>query len=220
MISYIPAFSLLLVFFVAFVILLRKFTSEQLLEIFLGNSLLFLVSLLLYVTLLVLHLFQNQTWTADLLKIIIGIFVGASTTFVSSKEGDGKGVEIKGGQFGDHAKVAGRDINEIIENLQSDVAEIKDSVVNQFSTIEQKLEKVDAGEGMPIDCLVVVSYKWFRNGDSEIEDYLGSIIAEKQIQGWRFKTLSSDFKGIDGMMLVFTRPAESERGRCLVEYRM
>ncbi|MCC6499682.1 MAG: hypothetical protein IT313_05375 [Anaerolineales bacterium] len=146
--QYIPAISLLVAFLVVFVALLRKFTGEQLANIFTGKNFLLLSSLLLFLTLSVVHLFQNQTWTADVLKVIVGVFVGVSATFAAdSGKGKGEqGVDMGSSKLGDNAKVAGRDINEFIDkvfndikNVRGDISQVKDSVIKQYPTIHDSL---------------------------------------------------------------------------------
>src|SRR6266542_5071256 len=117
--EYVPAISLLVAFLIVFIAIIRKFSGEQLGSIFTGKNFLLLSSLLLFLILSVVHLFQNQTWTADVLKVIVGVFVGVSATFAADS-GKGKsenGVDMGSSKLGDNAKVAGRDINEFIDKV-------------------------------------------------------------------------------------------------------
>lgn len=146
--EYIPAISLLVAFLIIFIAVLRKFNGEQLSNIFTGRNFLLLSSLFLFLTLSVVHLFQNQTWTADVLKVIVGVFVGVSATF-AAESGKGKGehgVDMGSSKLGDNAKVAGRDINEFIDkvfndikNVRGDISQVKDSVIKQYPTIQNSL---------------------------------------------------------------------------------
>lgn len=146
--EYIPAISLLVAFLIIFIAVLRKFNGEQLSSIFAGRNFLLLSSLFLFLTLSVVHLFQNQTWTADVLKVIVGVFVGVSATF-AAESGRGKGehgVDMGSSKLGDNAKVAGRDINEFIDkvfndikNVRGDISQVKDSVIKQYPIIQDSL---------------------------------------------------------------------------------
>jgi gas vesicle protein len=149
--EYIPAISLLVVFLIIFIAVLRKFNGEQLSTIFAGKNFLLLSSFLLFLILVIVHLFQNQTWTADVLKVIVGVFVGVSATF-AAESGKGKsehGVDMGSSKLGDNAKVAGRDINEFIDkvindikNVRGDISQVKDSVIKQYPTIQSSLTDI------------------------------------------------------------------------------
>jgi len=149
--EYVPAISLLVAFLIVFIAIIRKFSGEQLASIFTGKNFLLLSSLLLFLILSVVHLFQNQTWTADVLKVIVGVFVGVSATFAADS-GKGKsehGVDMGSSKLGDNAKVAGRDINEFIDkvindikNVRGDISEVKDSVIKQYPTIQNSLSDI------------------------------------------------------------------------------
>jgi len=149
--EYIPAISLLVVFLIIFIAVLRKFNGEQLSTIFAGKNFLLLSSFLLFLILVIVHLFQNQTWTADVLKVIVGVFVGVSATF-AAESGKGKsehGVDMGSSKLGDNAKVAGRDINEFIDkvindikNVRGDISQVKDSVIKQYPTIQNSLSDI------------------------------------------------------------------------------
>jgi hypothetical protein len=214
--EYIPPISLLLVFVVVFVALLRKFTGEQLVNMFAGKNFLLFAAIILFCVLTVVHLFQAQSWTADVLKVIVGIFVGVSAAYSgdSGKEGkkrdNGHGVDIDSSRFGDHAKIAGRDINEIIENMQGDIAQIRDSVVNQYSAIETTLADLAPQEKQVLDYLVNTVYE---RGSDKMTAAMQEVINAWQSEGWEFTSFSSDYQGIDGALLLFTRPSRGEKSR-------
>lgn len=142
--EYIPALSLLVTFIIIFIAIFRKFNNEQLVNIFSGRNFVLLLSFALFLILLIVHLFQSQTWTADVLKVIIGVFIGVSTTFVAES-----GVNIGSSKLGDNAKIAGRDINEFIDkvvndikNVRGDISQVKDSVIKQYPTIQNSLTDI------------------------------------------------------------------------------
>jgi hypothetical protein len=215
--EYIPAISLLVAFLIIFALFLNKITSEQLAKIFSGKNFLLLASLILFLVLLIVHLFQNQTWTADVLKIIVGIFVGASASFSTSSEKskkEGSSVDINESQFGDHAKLAGRDINETIDNMQGDIDQIKDSVINQYSTLQKMAIDLNQDGEQVSDYLINTIYDRFsQNRPERITDALQRVIDHWQSDGWQFKTITSDYNGIDGMIMLFARPSNDEKSK-------
>lgn len=120
-------------------------------------------------------------------------------------------VDASSSNFGDNAKLAGRDINETIEKMETDVANIKDAVFNQFSNIQQVLsDQSKKNEGK--DYLVNTIYERGQGMPQEIN----SVINHWSEYGWSLKTLSSDFQGMDGIFLVFERERQNETAT--VEY--
>src|SRR5712671_4353671 len=76
---------------------------------------------------------NDITAAMGILGTIAGYLFGATRARDSEESQSRSSVNASGAKFGDDAKVAGRDINEMIENLQGDVKEIKDSVINQVT---------------------------------------------------------------------------------------
>lgn len=219
--EYIPAITLLLATIIVFIAIFRKLTGEQLTKVFEGKNFLLVASLILFLVLSIVHLFQNQDWTADILKVIVGVFVGVSAAFVSDSSkkstGDGDGVDISSSQLGDHAKIAGRDINETIENMQNDIAQIRDSVINQYTKIEETLGAAQPENEVIYDYILNTIYERFYQDDPyRITKVIQNVINRWQSEGWKFVNISSDYHGIDGMILFFVRP--SRDGRSKVSY--
>lgn len=214
--SYIPAISLLVAFVIIVVVVLVKLKSEQLLKIFSGKNFLLISTIVLFCVMAVVHLFNPQDWTADVLKVIVGVLVGASAAFTSSdKKSEGTNVGEGATQIGSNNKMAGRDINETIENMQgnienmrSEISQIKDSVVNQYTEIENSLSSISPKEDVVLDYLINTIYE---RGSDDMTKAIGKVVSTRQIQGWKFSHLSSDYQGMDGVILVFTKPSESNR---------
>lgn len=155
----VPAISLLVTFIIIFSVLAWKLSASQLEKIFAGKNFLLLASLLLFMVLLVVHLFQNQPWTADILKVIVGVLVGAGAALFKEEEkdkkekstGQGSNVDVNASQFGDNAKIAGRDINEVIEKMEGDINNMKgnidqisNAVINQYQTLGDSLAELSS----------------------------------------------------------------------------
>jgi gas vesicle protein len=214
--NYIPAISLLVAFVIIVVVLTIKLKSEQLEKIFSGKNFLLIAAIVLFCVLSVVHLFNPQDWTADVLKVIVGVLVGASAAFTASdKKSEGTSVGEGAAQIGSNNKMAGRDINETIENMQgnienmkSEVSQIKDSVVNQYTKIEKSLSSLSPQNDIVLDFLINTIYE---RGSDDMTKAMGKVINARQNQGWRFSHLSSDYQGIDGVILVFTKPSEGSQ---------
>jgi peptidoglycan hydrolase CwlO-like protein len=110
------------------------------------NALIF-VALFLFILVLITHLFRQQTWTPDTLKIIIGVLIGAGSSKLSkTKKEDEKANNL--GLNNNNIKdsiinQALGDINQKIENFKSEVSKIEHAIVNQYPTIEQKLDQLN-----------------------------------------------------------------------------
>lgn len=221
--EYIPAISLLVAFVVMIIGLFWKLTNEQLVKVFSGKNFLLLAAIVLFCIISIVHLFHPETWTADVLKVITGVLVGASAAFAAesgkkaAKPGEGSGVDITSSQFGDGAKVAGRDINEIIENMQGtienmrgEVSQIRDSVINQYSNIETALTNIAPSREQVFDYLINTIYE---RGSDRMTTAVEKVVNTWQSEGWTLSFFSSDYQGVDGVFLLFTRPSRGRQSR-------
>lgn len=135
----IPAIAILIGGLTIFIAVLQKFSTEELLKLCEGKNFVLTLAFLLFGTLLVVHLFKDQPWTADVLKILAGILVGAAS---ASSASAGSQTAI-----GTNIKQAMRDL---IEEVNGDIQEIKDSVVNQYATINESLSDLNDVVGSPV----------------------------------------------------------------------
>lgn len=200
--EYLPAISILISFIVIFIGLIWKFNSEQLLTMFTEKTFLLLAAITLFVVLSVVHLFQAQTWTADVLKVIVGVLVGASAAFTSSvnkekKKASESSVDICPSSFGNNTKIAGRDINEVIEEMYNEVSEIRDSVVNQYNKVLGTIEQSNQ----------VLEYLFYTAFfvDGEPIDQAAKIIRNLQNSGWHLFATTASYINQEGIVLIFRR---------------
>ncbi len=170
-----------------------------------------LVIVATFSTLLALTKTESLNAAMGILGAIAGYLFGIKDSLDKGKEKK-EGVDIDSSQFGDYAKIAGRDINEKIENMQGDIAQIKDSVINQFSTIEKSLTNLDAQSWQMQDYLVNTIFE--RNPPKMVEA-IGKVVNRWQQEGWRFRRITADYQVIDGIMLVFTKPCDRDRSKFL-----
>lgn len=129
-----------------------------------------------------------------ILGAIAGYLFGAKAGDSEESE-SGSSVDASGATFGNAAKVAGRDINEMIENLQGDVKEIKDSVINQV------LDSSGISDGVVTEFLFTTSFLKAREPINES----AKAIRNLQRRGWSLFSIASGYGGDDGLVLVFRR---------------
>ncbi len=142
MIQFVPALSLLIAFLVITLVVLAKVKTEQLPALLEAKNILLLFAAGLFCILLVVHLFKEQPWTADLLKVVAGVLAGAVATLTATSKDKPKD-SIAQTAIGNDIQQAGRDINNI-KKMVGDLQHVTDSVVNQFQTIQQSVAKVSA----------------------------------------------------------------------------
>jgi hypothetical protein len=202
--------TLLVFLLIVFFAILFRFSPEQLLPFFRHRNSSLILGFALFTVLLVVHLFSAQPWLADVLKVMVGALLGLGTAEVSkpkpvaSSEG---GVSAEGAVFGDNAEVAGRDINKTIERMQNDIAHFKDAVVNQYQTIHAIANSL-GGAAADNDYIVNTIYE---RGVQEVATGMKKVIARWTSEGWRLRFFSSDYQGMDGITLVFSRASRGGR---------
>lgn len=132
--EYIAPLSILITFLIIVIAVLWKFESSDLLKLFEGKNLLIFLTSILFITLLVVHLFEEQSWMADTLKIVVGILVGIGSSSVVSKTQTAIGENIN------------QAMRDIIERVDGDIKDLHDSIVNQYTSINQQLTDLTKSE--------------------------------------------------------------------------
>jgi len=136
--EYIPALSLLLALMLIIFAVFWKFGGEQLVQIFAHANFVLIVAVFLFCIVGIVHLFEPQNWTADLLKVLVGVLVGAATAPSLSGEPSRRtgGVDISGSVR--DSEVAGRDLNKMIdqvERMYGDIKEVRDSAITNLENV-------------------------------------------------------------------------------------
>jgi hypothetical protein len=217
MLPYVPAISLLVVFLIIVIVLQRKFTGEDLAKVFDGKNFLLFSAVILFCILLVVHLFKEQSWTADVLKVIVGVLVGAGAAYA---KGEGKGAGQTQTAVGNAIQQA---MGDIIGEMKGDIGQLKDSIVHQNQTIQQILSDIEGrdDESSP----VIKDRKYIRieshdpsfieelekiqraGGDwtrvwmdrclsnPEFQSQISEKLQELRAEGWRIKEMNLDNHG-------------------------
>ena len=153
LIDYIPAIILLVSIMTIILVVITKFGHKFFDSDYKTDNILIFVASFLFIVVLITHLLREQAWTADTLKIIIGVLIGAGSSKLSkTKKEDEKGTNLNltGNEIKDSiVNQALGDINQTIENLKSEVSKIEHAIVNQYPTIEQKLDLINQASLKP-----------------------------------------------------------------------
>ena len=129
---------------------------------------------------------------------ILGAIAGYLFGAVETKKQDTSSASAINSKFGDNTKIAGRDINETIEKLEGSISNIEQAVIKQGG------EKSHTNNDFLIQTI-------YQRSQDDIKDALDKTLNFRQQDGWEFSHLSSDFQGMDGIYLVFTKPTSSAR---------
>lgn len=203
--DWIPAILILISVMTISLVILFKYGKELFSKEYQTNNLLLWISGLLFIIVLIVHLFKEQTWTGDTLKVLIGIMVGSGATKASEKKTPlGNAVDISGQVGGD---IAGGDINKTIQNIREAISDIQNSVVHQNNQINQL-----ASDNTKTDYLINTIYE----RENNITGGLENVIQHWTGGGWTLKYFTSDYSGMDGLILIFTRPMLGTRPQ--IEY--
>ncbi|MFP3764610.1 hypothetical protein [Prevotella intermedia] len=164
------------------------------------SNILILIGAFLFITIIIVHLFREQPWTADILKILIGILVGAGSVSIVNRNVGGNSIDISGNTNGD---IAGRDINKNIQNIEKGISDIRDSVVHQNNQIKQFVS-----ENNDYDYLVTIMHPIKID---EFHEEIENLINEYQNKGWTLKQIVPEYRRLDGILIFFTRKKQGEK---------
>jgi len=213
--EFIPAILILISIMTIVLIVILKYGNKIFDgEYKISNALLF-VSAFLFIIILIAHLFKEQTWTADTLKILIGTSIGAGSIKLSRKKSENNSSVNNSGTI--EGDVAGRDINKNIENIKNEILEIKDSVSYQNERIGQISADINSDNDYVINTIYVKDIEEIRysiskdiRGPGFICRGISNIIKFWHDKGWKLKHFCSDIKGMECLFLIFEKPKRSE----------
>ena len=167
----------------------------------------------------------------DPTNFILGAVVGSVITFLLrlhalkslqldiKKLGVGLGVEgfqeqpqAPGNQTitvtGQGNKTAGRDLIEKLDKLHTDFAEIQQSISHDHRAIQNYFKGDGGGQSGPRSYLVNTLYE---RGE-RVAESMATVIQHWTAEGWKFELFSSDYQGMDGVFLIFSRPDANHGG--------
>ena len=112
--------------------------------------------------------------------------------------------EVTESTFGDNTKIAGRDINETINNIEGKLDSLGDIISKESANIDKLVLYQQRDEAESYEYLLNTIYE---RQLSEIQSAISKVIQEWESQGWRLVSLTSDYQGMDGIFLLFKRPS-------------
>lgn len=204
LIELIPATMVLASILTITIVIIVKYGDKLFDKEYKTSNVLLLVTSFLFLTILIVHLFKEQSWTADTLKVLIGALLGASSVKATEKKGDGSSVDISGGSV--NGDIAGRDINKNIQNINEAISKIENSIIHQNNQIRQFTGQQSITEDFIFHFLY---YTQTLRKDIE------TVVTRWTEDGYQFKEIVSDFKGFDGMILIFTKPSSTNKSTVL-----
>jgi len=195
----IPALSVLVASVIVLYLVIAKLSSDQLAAFLSGSNLPLPVAALLFVAVVVLHLFVRESWTADVLKFIAGLLVGVGAGWTASRIVGGVDVSDSVVQ---NSNIVGRDyFDQRIDTMEADVAEVRNAVINQSANADQLAAKLSEFD---VDRAILLNAVHERN--ERLPAAMASVIGRWRNEGWKYEALTSDYAGTDGVLLVFSRP--------------
>jgi hypothetical protein len=142
---------------------------------------------------------------SDNLNAAMGILGAiAGYLFGAKADSDSSSVDASGANLGDNARIAGRDINETVNNINARVQELGKLVSQEQAKIDRLVVSQEARQG-PMEYLINTIYE--RQLDRAAAS-MNTVLSRWMAEGWSFMGLSSDFQGMDGIFLLFERAAE------------
>lgn len=141
-----------------------------------------------------------------ILGAIAGYLFGATDKEKSSPEGSV--ADASNSTFGDNAKVAGRDINETINNIQGQLQALGNLVSKEGAKIDSIVAYQHELQHVAFEYLLNTIYE---RSVSDVQEAISRVVSTWESQGWSLVGLTSDYQGMDGIFLLFKRPS-SEGG--------
>jgi hypothetical protein len=150
----------------------------------------------------------NYAAAMGILGAIAGYLFGAKSGDDNSSQAN-----ASNSQFGDNAKVAGRDINETVNNINTKIDELTEQMAADGIKIGQFIASQELQSKPPQDYLINTLY---HPELDQLGEEMQAVIEKWQGEGWEFLSLSSDFHGMDGMFLLFQRHSTNISSRISV----
>ncbi len=148
------------------------------------------------------------SYIPHILETIFGFILGYSVfcfnAFISNRRVRGNNIEMSGSVV--NGKVAGRDINETIQNIDKAISRIENATINQEASLKHiKCLKTNR----KMDLLIVEISKFYQSRDNFSTEELEYLIDELNKQGWSFRQIQP-ISHNDFDIAIFERPAKEE----------
>ena len=162
-----------------------------------------LVLIAVLATLLAIAKSDNLTAAMGILGAIAGYLFGAKTDSGNAQSNTSR-VDASGANFGDNSRVAGRDLNETVNNINARVQELGAILSQEGSKIDRLVASQEAARTGSMNYLVNTVYE---RRMEQTQEAVTTVVAHWESEGWKLMSMSSDYQGMDGMFLLFERPS-------------
>jgi hypothetical protein len=122
-------------------VIISKFGSKFFDNDYKTNNILIFITTFLFILVLIAHLFKEQPWTADTLKIIIGALIGSGSSSLAKTKKPSNQNNFSAGDITDSSiyNILGK-LTQNIEQFKTDTSSINSAIINQYSEIKQMLD--------------------------------------------------------------------------------
>ena len=147
---------------------------------------------------------DNLNAAMGILAAIAGYLFGANDRS-NKKESSDSHLDASAATFGDNARLAGRDLNETVNNINARVHELGELLSREGAKIDRLVAAEDATQSRSMQYLVNTIYE---RGLGEAGKAIGDVVTHWESDGWKLMGISSDYQGMDGIFVLFQRPSE------------
>ncbi len=149
-----------------------------------------------------------SSYIPHILETIFGFILGYSVfcfnAFISNRKVRGNNIEMSGSIV--NGKVAGRDINETIQNIEKAISNIENATILQQEVLKDiKPSKTNR----KIDLFILEIPKIYHFEDKFLTEELEHLIDRLEIRGWSFQQIQSMCHS-DFDIAIFEKPAENK----------
>lgn len=149
-----------------------------------------------------------SSYIPHILETIFGFILGYSVfcfnAFISNRKVRGNNIEMSGSVV--NGKVAGRDINETIQNIDKAISRIENATIMQEASLED-IKHLKTNRR--IDLFIVEIPKIYHFRDNFLTEELEHLIDTLNIRGWSFRQIQSMCHN-DFDIAIFEKPAENK----------
>lgn len=150
-----------------------------------------------------------------ILGTIAGYLFGANSVTEKNANGAGSSFDAGGSEFGDNAKLAGRDINETVNNIQSKIDDISKILGDENSKINRLLESQSSS---PAHYEYLLNTVFERNAN-EVYDAIFEVLKQWSTNGWALVGMTNLYDQSDALVLVFRRETDIQNAGAMQRYR-
>lgn len=152
---------------------------------------------------------DHSTAALSILSAIAGYLFGANLESGSTESNESR-VDAAGANFGDNARVAGRDLNETVNNIHAQVEALNRLLSQETLKIDRFIMQQEVRRNGSMHYLVnTLTQRLFQ----DLQESMNIVVKNWESQGWKLVNITSDYQGTDGVILLFERPAAPDEAK-------